>query len=305
MIKRVIDISNPSKLSVQHSQLCIQQQGKIMAHIPIEDIGVLLLSHYAISLSTKVIVQCQHHKAIVVLCDDKMLPCSVFLPLFTANQLHHKVLYTQMAATQPRQKQLWKQVVQHKIKQQIVTLTLLHQPTAYLQRLSTKVLSGDSTNTEAQAAQYYWKHLLETPLIRNPNAGGSNALFNYGYAIIRSIIARAICCAGLHPTIGIFHRNQSNTLCLADDLMEPLRPWVDYAIAVYIRKTGCLTVDTRFKSHILKLPSITTYYKQKSMPLMVALHYLMADFKQGLEEPTTLHYPIWDRKNVTEWSMAG
>ncbi len=300
MIKRIIDIAQPSMLSIKNNQLCIQQNKEIVSQTPVEDLGILIFSHYAITLSSYVISKCQENNVVVIFCDKRMLPCSVFLPIFQANNLHHKVLQQQMNASVTKHKQLWKQVVTHKIDQQSKTLKKLNRPTAYLQRVMKNILTGDRTNVEAQAAQYYWKHLFGKPFKRDTALDGYNQLFNYGYAIARSMVARALCGAGLHPTIGIFHRNQNNGLCLADDLIEPFRPWVDYLIVTHLNDCDNATVDKLFKSRILSLPALQIQYKSKRMPLMVALHYLMADFKEGLSRPLKLEYPQWDR-DITEW----
>ena len=227
MIKRIIEISNPSSLYLKHKQLLIEQSHEQVAQIPIEDIGALILEHGAISLTQPLIIECQKNNVAIIFCDEKHLPYSTILPIADGNTLHQKILKTQINITEPIRKRLWKQIIIQKINNQAGTLKRFNKPHARLDKLAAEVKSGDSTNCEGLAAQYYWKTLFGVSFIRDQNADGINAILNYGYSIIRAMIARNICAAGLHPAIGLFHHNQYNALCLADDLMEPLRPWVD------------------------------------------------------------------------------
>ena len=295
MIKRIVDISQASQIAVRHSQLQITQAEQT-TRIPIEDIGALILAHYAITLSSAVIARCQANNVVVVVCDRRMLPCSVILPVFSENALHSKILRCQIATTRPRQKRLWQQIVQHKLREQAHTLKTLGRPASVLDRLSQEVLSEDKQNTEAQGAQYYWKQLFGTAFRRDTEATNQSVLLNYGYAIARSMVARTICGAGLHPTIGIHHHNQANALCLADDLMEPLRPWIDYLVVRYVNTERNVELSTKFKRWILQFPAMDVSYAGRLMPLMVSLHYVMADFKRGLEENAKLTFPKWDKR---------
>ncbi len=284
MIKRVVDISEPAYLHAQHRQLCIDKQNVTIAQIPIEDLGVLILEHPAIVLTQSVLIQCQQNNVAVVFCDDRHLPYALVLPLSDGHTLHSKVLQQQLKLTVPIKKRLWQRIVTEKIASQIHVLQQLDKNAKPLVRMISKVKPGDSDNIEAQAAQQYWRLLFGPDFRRDNEAGGINGLLNYGYAVIRAMIARAIVSGGLHPTIGIKHCNQYNDLCLADDLMEPLRPWVDWLVYLQHRNTPSPEVDQHTKQPLLKLLSVPVEWNRKNMPMMVACHYLLADFKRAFED---------------------
>jgi CRISPR-associated protein Cas1 len=293
MIKRIIDISEAAYVRLKHQQLVIEKQSEIVGQLPIEDLGVLILQHPAIVLTQQLIVACQKNKVVIVFCDEKHLPYSLILPIGEGHTLHNKILKQQMAISEPTRKRLWQKIVQHKIKEQEQTLVMLNKESTRLSFLSTQVKTGDSGNCEAIAAQAYWKLLFGKAFKRDADLDGVNSLLNYGYAIIRAAVARSVCGAGLHPTIGLFHTNQYNALCLADDLMEPFRPWVDYVVYQMASTNSEVTINQQSKQALLGLMSEAVLYKKKTMPFMVALHYLMADLKRCYSNGIkTLPYPL-------------
>ena len=293
MIKRIIDISEAAYVRLRHQQLVIEKQSEIVGQLPIEDLGVLILQHPAIVLTQQLIVACQKNKVVIVFCDEKHLPYSLILPIGEGHTLHNKILKQQMAISEPTRKRLWQKIVQHKIKEQEQTLVMLNKESTRLSFLSTQVKTGDSGNCEAIAAQAYWKLLFGKAFKRDADLDGVNSLLNYGYAIIRAAVARSVCGAGLHPTIGLFHTNQYNALCLADDLMEPFRPWVDYVVYQMASTNSEVTINQQSKQALLGLMSEAVLYKKKTMPFMVALHYLMADLKRCYSNGIkTLPYPL-------------
>ena len=293
MIKRIIDISEAAYVRLKHQQLVIEKQSEIVGQVPIEDLGVLILQHPAIVLTQQLIVACQKNKVVIVFCDEKHLPYSLILPIGEGHTLHNKILKQQMAISEPTRKRLWQKIVQHKIKEQEQTLVMLNKESTRLSFLSTQVKTGDSGNCEAIAAQAYWKLLFGKAFKRDADLDGVNSLLNYGYAIIRAAVARSVCGAGLHPTIGLFHTNQYNALCLADDLMEPFRPWVDYVVYQMASTNNAVTINQQSKQALLGLMSEAVLYKKKTMPFMVALHYLMADLKRCYSNGIkTLPYPL-------------
>jgi CRISPR-associated protein Cas1 len=293
MIKRIIDISEAAYVRLKHQQLVIEKQSEIVGQVPIEDLGVLILQHPAIVLTQQLIVACQKNKVVIVFCDEKHLPYSLILPIGEGHTLHNKILKQQIAISEPTRKRLWQKIVQHKIKEQEQTLVMLNKKSTRLKFLSTQVKTGDSGNCEAIAAQAYWKLLFGKAFKRDADLDGVNTLLNYGYAIIRAAVARSVCGAGLHPTIGLFHTNQYNALCLADDLMEPFRPWVDYVVYQMASTNSEVTINQQSKQALLGLMSEAVLYKKKTMPFMVALHYLMADLKRCYSNGIkTLPYPL-------------
>jgi CRISPR-associated protein Cas1 len=293
MIKRIIDVSEAAYVRLKHQQLVIEKQSEIVGQVPIEDLGVLILQHPAIVLTQQLIVACQKNKVVIVFCDEKHLPYSLILPIGEGHTLHNKILKQQMAISEPTRKRLWQKIVQHKIKEQEQTLVMLNKESTRLSFLTTQVKTGDSGNCEAIAAQAYWKLLFGKAFKRDADLDGVNSLLNYGYAIIRAAVARSVCGAGLHPTIGLFHTNQYNALCLADDLMEPFRPWVDYVVYQMASTNSEVTINQQSKQALLGLMSEAVLYKKKTMPFMVALHYLMADLKRCYSNGIkTLPYPL-------------
>ncbi len=292
MIKRIIDISEPAYLHLKHQQLLIDKKGDTIAQIPIEDLGVVILQDPAIVITQAVIVACQKNNVVLVFCDERHLPYSVLLPISEGNSLHNKVLQLQMGLKLPTKKRLWQQIVKHKITEQANTLRNLDKTYKPLERLAEHVKAGDPENLEAQAAQKYWKLLFGNTFRRDVELDGVNSLLNYGYAIMRAMVARAIVGSGLHPAIGLHHRNQYNGLCLADDLMEPFRPWVDFKVYQMAQSNPQLQVNKESKIPLLNLLSESVLWDKQNMPLMVACHYMMANLKRAYEDSTImLDYP--------------
>ena len=293
MIKRVIDVSSASTLRLENKQLIIEQKTCQTRTVPLEDLGILILQHPAITITQPVLNECQRNNTAVVLCDERHLPMSVILPLVTGNSLHSKIIKMQIAASRSREKRAWQQIVKCKIRAQIELLARQEKPTKVLELLFRKVRSGDPDNCEAQAAQKYWPLLFGSGFRRSQEAGGMNALLNYGYAIMRAMLARAIVGSGLHPALGVHHRNQYNGLNLADDLMEPFRPWVD-EVVLSLAAASNRTVNRESKECLLALLFAPVIWKKKSLPLMSCSHNLVADFKRMMGgDQTSFDYPVF------------
>jgi len=293
MIKRTVDISEPAYLHMEDRQMLVDKNGEVVATIPIEDLGILILQNPGIVLTQSLIVACQENNVVVIFCDKAHLPYSVILPISDGNSLHTKVLREQVAVSLPTSKRLWQQIVRQKVREQSNTLMRVGTRSAALDRLVEKVKSGDRENHEAQAAQLYWKALMGNNFRRDRTANGVNALLNYGYAIVRAMVARALVGSGLHPAMGLKHQNQYNGLCLADDLMEPFRPWVD-CIVYQIRETQEEpVVDRNNKQQLLQLLGEMVIWKSEQMPLMVASHYMAADLRKAYAETDyKLSFPV-------------
>lgn len=287
MIKRTLEISNPAYLKVRQRQLVIEREQQEIAQVPFEDIGILLISHNQVVLSHSVIQNCAEAKAILVHCNTKYLPVSLTLPL-CAHSLHTKVLREQVALKPVRRKQLWQKIVQAKVAEQALTLERLNKPSLSLQTMVKKVKSGDSTNIEAQAAQKYWKLLINKDFKRDPDLEGLNSLLNYGYAILRALIARAIVITGFHPALGLNHSNQYNPYCLADDLMEPFRPWIDECVMGLNDEQ----ISLHNKRALLELLATDVNYQQKKQPLMVVMSLWAAQLKKAYtDKDAILDFP--------------
>lgn len=275
MIKRIVEISRPSYLYIKLGQLCIRQNKEVVGRVALEDLGVLLLAHPAISLSQAVLYLAVENNTVIVLCDQKYQPISLMLPL-SGHSLHARILKEQIAFSVSKQKSAWAQIIQAKIQAQAENLRRIQSDHEYLMKLVTQVKSGDPDNKEAQAAQYYWKRYMGDQFRRNPDLEDENILLNYGYAILRAAVARAIVCSGLHPSLGIFHRNLYNSFALADDLMEPLRPKVDDIVQNLPKNTR---LDAATRTIFLEMLAEPVEIKKQIFPLMVALHHYTASFK--------------------------
>ena len=277
MIKRTVEISNgPVHLSISRGQMKLSYQKEEMHSIPVEDIGLLVLSHPAISYTHALLYQLLEHNVVILFCNASHLPEGMLLP-FEHNQVYSERLQFQVDSKIPLKKRLWKQVVQAKIKAQSRLLIQKHGDDAGLNHMVSKVKSGDPSNVEAQAAKRYWKHLFpKEGFKRDPDQPFANSLLNYGYAVIRAAVARSLTAAGLHPSIGLHHHNKYNPYCLADDMMEPLRPIVDAAIYELYEEEDTLRIDVNkvTKKKLLLLLAEHVIIKEKSYPLMESLHLM-------------------------------
>lgn len=272
MIKKTIYFGNPAYLSVKQKQLCIRKpEENNVTTIPIEDIGIIVADHPQITFTHSVVIALQENNAVIMWCGANHLPLTLSLPLFANHTYNEKVRY-QIEATEPLKKQLWKQTIVAKIQNQASVLRYLGYKPIKLDKMIPRVSSGDPDNFEGQAAAIYWDLLLkEYEVTRGRYDGGPNALFNYGYAILRAVIARNLVGSGCLPVLGIHHKNKYNPYCLADDIMEPYRPIVDKYIMDYLKNRQdfdeALTKED--KAYLLNVPVLDTLIKKKSSPLMV------------------------------------
>jgi len=228
MTKQTLFISQPAYLCLQHAQLKIHLKEKDTILVrPIEDLALLVLEHPQIVLTHQLLGQLAGHNVAVVCCDQNHLPNGMLLS-FDTHYLQTARFHQQIQASGPLKKQLWQKTIKHKIRQQAALLAMTTGLASdSLQAMAKKVTSGDLTNLEAQAASRYWRALLGINFLRSPIGPPPNQALNYGYAILRAAMARALAGAGLLNTLGIHHHNQYNAFCLADDMMEPYRPFVD------------------------------------------------------------------------------
>lgn len=238
MTDRVLDFSEePARLCVRIDNLCIEREGQPDRMIPMAEIGVLVVSHPRVSYTHSVLALLAAKGGAFVTCDERRLPVAMLLPL-QANVTQTERMIAQAAVSEPVRKRLWKRIVRAKLKAQARCLDACKLDGQPVLALLSEVKSGDPGNVEATAARRYWAalsgRLLPTDFRRDADSDWPNALFNYGYAVMRAIVARALCGAGLHPSLGLHHHNKYNPFCLADDLMEPLRPIVDKAVLGFV-----------------------------------------------------------------------
>jgi CRISPR-associated protein Cas1 len=271
MIKRTIYIGSPAYLKLKEKQLVVQkpETKEIKGTIPIEDIALLMLDHYQITISNQLLIKLQGNNVAVISCDEHHLPFGLMLPMVGHSEYSERIKH-QLSASEPLKKQLWKQTVEHKIANQEALLTLYNKASEPLAEYKLTVKSGDTTNREGVAAQYYWKHLFEN-FSRQRYGEEPNNLLNFGYAVLRSIIARALVSSGLLPVLGVFHRNKYNPYCLADDIMEPYRPFVDKLVYNYVVDNYNYELNKDAKAHILTIATQDVFIDGVVRPLFVAV----------------------------------
>ena len=229
MNDRMIDISSPARLSIQTARLIIHRQDFEDTAIPLEEIAAVIVSHGCVLFTHAVLSELARVGAVFIVCDGKHLPVGMLLPL----QTHHaqcEVFALQSTMPLPVKKRLWKQIIQAKVRAQGALLQCVAGSTRGFSILEKKVRSGDPTNVEARAARQYWSLLFGKGFRRNGDEAAVNSHLNYGYAILRGIVARSICAAGLHPSLSLHHHNRYDAFALADDLMEPFRPIVGSSV---------------------------------------------------------------------------
>lgn len=252
MIKRTLYFGQAAYLSLRDGQLLVRLPDEERSRsIPIEDIGVLILDHQQISITHGLMNALEAHKCALITCSASHMPSGLFLPL-DAHSLQSERFQTQIEATLPLKKQLWQQTVRMKIQNQARVLEEVYaQPQANMLAWVKQVRSGDPDNLEARAAAYYWANLFPSlpKFTREREESAPNALLNYGYALLRAVVARSLVSVGLLPTLGIHHHNRYNAYCLADDIMEPYRPYVDkFVQEIYEREyPESLTKDIKHR----------------------------------------------------------
>lgn len=287
MIKRILEISSERyHLGVRLDQLQLRPPGTTQAHasVPCEDIGVLLIDHPATTYTHQALTRLMEAGAAVVLCGNNHLPAGILLPVGTHTEVVWRIQY-QIDASRPLKKRIWKQIIRAKIRNQARNLPQDHPTARRLRELLPQVRSGDPDNLEAQAARFYWEAWIEGTLFRrNPEGDDAvNSLLNYGYAVLRAAVARALVSAGLHPVLGLYHRNRSNPFCLADDLMEPMRPWVDAIVGQMVQE-GAPALNRDSKKALLALLHRTVKVEDQTGPLLVALHRTCASLVRCLQK---------------------
>lgn len=272
MLKKTLFIQSGCHLKTRYKQLVIaNKKTENVATRPAEDIGFLVLDHPQITFTQSVIQLLTANNAGVVFCDERHHPASMLLNL-DGNNTQSEHFRIQIETSIPLKKKLWQQTVKAKIRNQASVLEVCGYNADALLQVSQKVKSGDSTNEEARAARYYWSQLFGMDFIRSRHGIPPNNFLNFGYTVLRAAVARALTGSGLLPTLGIHHRNKYNAFCLADDIMEPYRPFVDLAVCEMC-DSGLLTDDmgTEHKTVLLDLLASDVMIEKKLRPMMIAL----------------------------------
>lgn len=308
MIKKTLCFSNPIYLSLRNAQLVLHvpevESNKTLPEaikkeaertIPIEDIGVVILDNRRITITSGVMEALLENNCAVITCNQKSMPIGLLLPL-CGNTTQNERFRSQIDASLPLRKQLWQQTIKQKIlNQEYVLRTNTDKETNCMRVWSNDVRSGDPDNLEARAAAYYWKNLFTNypNFVRDREGAPPNNLLNYGYAILRAIIARALVGSGLLPTLGIHHHNRYNAYCLADDIMEPYRPYVDQLVLDIIQCNSEISDITRdLKMQLLGIPMLDVVINGKRSPLMIAAQQTTASLARCFAgENKRISYP--------------
>lgn len=296
MIKRTLYFGNPAYLKTKNEQLIIELpcSGEIKA-IPVEDIGIVILDHQQITITQSLLVKLLTNNTALITCDNTHHPVGMQLCL-DGHTLQSRKFKAQINVSLPLKKQLWQQTISVKIENQATLLTKERKENKYLLNLAKVVKSGDSTNCEAKAAVYYWKNIFPGFLAFRRERYGPppNNLLNYGYAILRALVARNLVASGLLPTLGIFHRNQYNAYCLADDIMEPYRPYVDMIVCGIIRGNGkFLEITPAMKKELLNIAAMDVIIEGQKSPMMHAVQRTTASLSKCFEGVTKkILYPV-------------
>lgn len=308
MIKRTLCFSNPAYLSLKNEQLVIKLpqveknddlpdtfKADAVKTIPIEDVGVVVLDNKQITITQGLMEALLNNNCAVITCDSGHLPVGLLLPL-CGNTTQNERFRSQLDASLPLKKQLWQQTVQQKIRNQAAVLKQCRGvEIGNMMKWALDVRSGDPDNLEGRAAAYYWKHAFPDfqDFTRQRDGVSPNNLLNYGYAILRAAIARSLVASGLLPTLGIHHHNRYNAYCLADDIMEPYRPYVDEIVMKFTDESGFpeeLTTD--IKRVMLSVPVLDVIIDGHRSPLMIAAGMTTASLARCFSgESRRLIYP--------------
>lgn len=307
MIKKTLYFGNPAYLSLSRGQIVIKlpdvensdslpETFKKSAEItrPVEDVGIVVLDHRRITITTGLMEALLDNSCAVITCDSKSMPQGLMLPL-SGNTLQSERFRHQIEASLPLKKQLWQQTVRAKIDNQADALeACVHSGVKCMKIWAGEVKSGDSGNMEARAAAYYWKNMFPdiVNFTREREGLPPNNLLNYGYAILRAVVARALVISGMLPTLGIHHHNRYNAYCLADDIMEPYRPFVDEIVFKLYRTCECDVLTKDLKAAMLGIPTLDVCIGGTHSPLMVAVSQTTASlYKCFKGEARQIVYP--------------
>lgn len=287
MIKKTLYFGNPAYLSLRNKQLLIRLpevthnetlpdtfRKKAEITIPIEDIGVIVLDNKQLTITQGLLEELLANNCALITCDSSRMPTGLLLPL-DGNSVQTERYRYQIEATAPLKKQLWQQTVQAKIRNQAFVLSKKNNTVVENMKVwANQVRSGDPDNLEARSAVYYWANLFSEieGFYRDRDGVPPNNLLNYGYAILRTLVARALVSTGLLPSVGIFHKSKYNAYCLADDIMEPYRPYVDNLVCEIIATSEDIAeLSQDVKARLLNIPVIDVSIEGNRRPLMNAV----------------------------------
>ncbi len=306
MIKRVLYFGNPAYLSLRSEQLVLRlpeveksdmtehSKQELQRTVPIEDIGVVVLDHQQITITHGLMAALLDNNVAIITCNKQHLPVGLQLPL-CGNSVQNERFRKQIDASLPLQKQLWQQTVQQKIRNQAAILRKVGAEERCMLAWAKDVRSGDPDNLEGRAAAYYWRNIFpaQPNFVRGQEGESPNHLLNYGYAVVRALVARALVSAGLLPTLGIHHHNRYNAYCLADDIMEPYRPYVDSVVVDMMHEGLVGEIFTlEMKQRLWSIPVMDVLIDGHKSPMMVAVQTTANSLQKCFAGDTkTIIYP--------------
>jgi CRISPR-associated protein Cas1 len=284
MLRRIVEIAeNDRYLSVDRGFLVVRSGEDVFGRVPLDDIGVLIGNAHGLTYSGNALAALAERGAPVLLCGSNHRPTALVWPLVQ----HHEQagrFKAQIAVSRPTCKRLWKELVQQKILEQAAVLRALGRTFKVVERLSMRVRAGDPSNIEAQAAKYYWRALFGKSFSRDVDGAGINSLLNYGYAVLRAATARAVVATGLHPSLGVFHKNPRNSFQLVDDLMEPYRPVVDIVVH-QLWSCGIHDVTPDSKRQLAMAMYRDRAFQNSTTPVCRCIELTAASFAAALDNP--------------------
>lgn len=293
MLKRTLAFTNPYYLSLKNRQMIIKskEDSESVTSVPVEDIGFVILENQEISITMPLLNALADNNAAVIVCSDKFMPNAMLMNL-DANSTQGESVRAQLSAKEPLKKNIWKQIVEAKIRNQAALLQKLGKDGDSLKPYYRNVKSGDSDNREGVAAKLYWSKLFDEKFMRSRTGPSPNEMLNYGYTVLRAAVARSLIGSGLLPAIGIFHRNRYNSFPLADDVMEPYRPFVDEKV-FFLYANGENSLNKYSKQEILKILYTDTFFENVTRPLDIGLSITTASLARcynGLQK--RISYPL-------------
>jgi len=306
MSKRTIEVSRaPAHLAVSDEQLKIRRHeddgsAPLAGSVPCEDVGVVVVDELSSTYSHYALARLMEYGAAVVICGRDHLPNGLLLPTTTHSEVVWRVR-DQMNATRPRCKRIWQQLVREKIRHQAAALSAECVERKKLLTMSERVRSGDPDNLEAQAAKVYWSAWPApgSGFRRDPEGDdGLNRLLNYGYAVLRAAVGRSVVAAGLMPAVGIHHSNRSNPFCLADDLLEPLRPLADGRIRE-LHEEGQQELNRSVKARLLEVLTVEVDCDRQRGPLTARMPGYIGSLVRclrGESQRLAIPRPMTDRR---------
>lgn len=294
MLKKTLLFSNKCSITSKLEQLVITSENTART-IPIEDIGFIVIDNPETYISMPALNSLVENNASIIICNASHIPNGMFLNL-NSHHIQQEIFKKQIEASAPLKKQLWQQTIVEKITNQGLLLLKITNNKNNFEYLASKVLSGDTTNMEGVAANFYWKSFFDIDFKRERYGSYPNSFLNYGYAILRAATARALSGSGLLNTLGIHHKSKYNAFALADDIMEPFRPIVDEAVHYVMQHYDEQDLTTDIKTELLQILTRTVYFKNEKSPLMVALQKTASSLQQCYSgERKKIKYPkLWN-----------